>query len=45
MAQAPTAVSPLVPQEQFHGQAGTTVPAAVHAPLLHNQLALKTDGE
>ncbi|GGU38767.1 hypothetical protein GCM10010289_69560 [Streptomyces violascens] len=35
----------LIPREQFDGIAAATVPATVHAPLFHKQLALETGGE
>jgi hypothetical protein len=34
----------LIPREQFDGQASAAVPAAVHAPLFHKQLALESGG-
>ncbi|MFF9436695.1 hypothetical protein ACF1BP_23515 [Streptomyces sp. NPDC014735] len=35
---------PVIPREQFDGQAGGSAPTSVHAPLFHKQRALEPDG-
>lgn len=34
----------LIPHEHFDGKAGSSALTSAHAPLLHKQLALESDG-